>query len=504
LAILNEKALLEQFLDNPELRGQRVFFNPFLGNAIWWVLSKPLERFASKLSSHPKSNAVWGDLRFEKLSCRQQLTSQISSKQKERGSFILKCRKHRLLSYVIPLIVHDKTIGFLCLSHLRSAVVKQSTLDLLNSTIRSLLGHSVRDYEFIRLSESVRPRAIALSTVHTVHRIINATLDLEELTKRLAHLTAQTVRAKTCSIYLYDASQSPRSLIERASTEKPSKSAKRAHALKTGEGIPGRVFKTSEAILNKGALCVPMIDEDVIGVLSLVGKQEGVFSADDLEILTILAEEAVIAIKNARAYEDQKRVTLEAIQALATILGTRFAKTRKLPSDTLLKITTAVSETLKLSDEERQAIHYATLLKDAGKIGLPDEIIDKPTKLTGEEYQLVRQHSAKGAMIVEKLGNLKPVAPIILYSHEHFDGTGYPNGLKGQDIPIGARLLAVANAFEALIAGRPYRTKSTVKEAIEELKRHEGSQFDPKIVDAFIRNVTKPSIAKLLSQSSSN
>ena len=166
----------------------------------------------------------------------------------------------------------------------------------------------------------------------------------------------------------------------------------------------------------------------------------------------------------------------------------------------MLKIALAVADELKLSEEEKQAVHYATLLKDAGKIGLPDEIFHKPAKLTGEEYQLMRQHPVKGAMMIQSFESLKPVAPIILYSHEHHDGSGYPHGLKGNEIPTGSKILAVVNAFDALIAGRPYKARSTLKEALAELKRHKGTQFDPQVVDAFERMIARPAIAKLLGE----
>lgn len=269
--------------------------------------------------------------------------------------------------------------------------------------------------------------------------------------------------------------------------------------LRANEGVEGRVFWTAKHVVRKNFICVPLIDEDVIGVISLHDKKEGGrFDTFDQEILTTLAEEAVIAIKNAQLYEEQKRVTLGAIQSLAAILGDRFAHTRKLSTDTLLKITLAVADHLNLGEEEKQAVHYATMLKDAGKIGLPDEIFRKPAKLTGEEYQLVRQHPVKGAMIVQSFESLKPVAPVILYSHEHFDGSGYPKGLKGNEIPIGARILAVVTAFDALVAGRPYKTRATLKEAVEELKLHKGSQFDPKVVEAFEAVIERPHFAKLL------
>jgi len=129
---------------------------------------------------------------------------------------------------------------------------------------------------------------------------------------------------------------------------------------------------------------------------------------------------------------------------------------------------------------------------------LSEEILKKEAKLTGEEVQMIREHPVRGAQMIQSFRSLRPIAPIILYSHENYDGSGYPSGLKGKEIPIGARILSVVNAFDALIAGRPYRMGTTAAEGLEELRKNKGSQFDPHVVDMFQRVVEKPRIWRLL------
>ena len=493
----DEKELLDRFLNNPDLRRLRVSFNRFWPNPIWWCAVRK-NAAGSRLISHPRSAEIWMDPRITGLHCRGELMGKMRAHPKELTGFHVECRLHGLMTYCIPLVVNQRRIGVLAMSHLKPVSLRRAPLEMLNSHVRLLLEGIRKEMELKRVSDSVRPRAIALSTVHTVHRIINSTLNLDELVTRLANLTAQVLRAKTCTIFLY-AAKPIKGLVEKASSGAAVSRRKPRRVLRPGEGMEGRVYTTARYVFRRNTLCVPLIDEDVMGVITLRDKKEdGKFDRFDLEILTTLAEEAVVAIKNALLYEEQKKVTLGAIQSLAAILGARFADSRKLSPAALLKITLAVADVLQLSEEEKQAIHYATLLKDAGKIGLPDEIFRKPTKLTGEEYRLVKQHPIKGAMIVQSFESLKPVAPIILYSHEHFDGTGYPQGIKGNAIPIGARILCVVNAFEALVAGRPYKTRATIKEALEELKRHKGSQFDPRVVDAFEAVISRPVLAKYL------
>ena len=115
-----------------------------------------------------------------------------------------------------------------------------------------------------------------------------------------------------------------------------------------------------------------------------------------------------------------------------------------------------------------------------------DEILRKPAKLDAAEFDKVKLHTIRGASLLEPLEILEPAVPIILYHHERYDGTGYPKGLKKEAIPLGARILAVANAFEAMVCERPYRKAVPVQEAVKEISSHAGTQFDPKVVEAFL------------------
>ena len=150
------------------------------------------------------------------------------------------------------------------------------------------------------------------------------------------------------------------------------------------------------------------------------------------------------------------------------------------------KYALAIAEKMGVTSEEKEAISYASLLHDLGKIGIEEKILDKPEKLTSGEFEKIATHSKIGADIVNHIKILKHLAPLILHLHERYNGKGYPDGLKGKSISLGSRILMVADAFSAMTSDRPYRKALLREEAISELKKNRGSQFDPEVVDAFL------------------
>ena len=508
-SIVNDREIYEHFIQHENLRAFRVSFDSMLGQPLWWVsfkLNGSAEAFKRSIDA---SYEIWNDPRIKRFRFSTQIYQGIRKRPKEKRPYLF-CAPKDTLNFCVPLVVAESTIGYFGLTGLPKGT-RHETLNLLSGYIHLILENCAKKEELNRLSATIRPRAIALSTVHTVHRIINSTLNLDELISRLAHLTTQVLRANRCAIYLFETSPKdlqnglPRRIAKQKRSNQLSCKAlvgypkhKTIHFHKVaGNGVEGRVAKTAKIVLRKKFICIPLIDEDTIGVLSVAHKKDKKgFTYFDQEILTTLAEEAVIAIKNAQLYEEQKRVTLGTIQSLAVILGTRMPNLTS--PEAFLRLALGIAQELKLSEEETQALHYATLLKDTAKIGIPDEILRKPAKLIGEEYRLLREHPIKGAKIVQSFESLKPVVPIILYSREKYDGTGYPKGLKGEKIPIGARILSVINAFEAIIIGRPYRNRASIREALDEIVKNKGTQFDPKIVDTFVSVVERGGIQRFI------
>ena len=151
-----------------------------------------------------------------------------------------------------------------------------------------------------------------------------------------------------------------------------------------------------------------------------------------------------------------------------------------------------------MPEPQVEQVRLAGLLHDIGKIGIIEALLEKPHMLAEEEFPPMRLHPEKGVAILEPIEQLKDIIPGVLHHHEHFDGTGYPMGLTGEAIPLMARIIAVADSFDAMLSNRPYKKGLTLGEAICELRRCAGGQFDPVVVEAFSRYLTRNASADIL------
>ncbi len=173
-----------------------------------------------------------------------------------------------------------------------------------------------------------------------------------------------------------------------------------------------------------------------------------------------------------------------ATQALASVLAPQ-PNHRGKPSDMIASLAMGIGLEMGLPPEEIERVRVAALLHDLGKIAVPEAILDKPASLSDVEWQAIGEHPRIGQVILEQASSLRDAIPVVLHHHEHFNGAGYPHGLRGNEIPIGARIVAVADAYHAMVHDRPYSAARSHEDALAELRRTAGSQFDPAVVEVF-------------------
>jgi HD-GYP domain-containing protein (c-di-GMP phosphodiesterase class II) len=158
-------------------------------------------------------------------------------------------------------------------------------------------------------------------------------------------------------------------------------------------------------------------------------------------------------------------------------------------SERLTDLAVMMADKTNLSDDERRNLILLAKVHDVGKVGIPDKILFKPRKLSEEEYEIMKEHVKIGNKMAARSKELFYIADLILHHHEFWDGNGYPDGLKGEEIPLECGMFSIMDAYDAMISTRPYRDKISKKEAIKELRKYSGAQFDPRLVDEFVKLV---------------
>jgi putative nucleotidyltransferase with HDIG domain len=333
---------------------------------------------------------------------------------------------------------------------------------------------------------------------------VNSTMDIERLFSLLVHKTMTTLKARIGYILLLD---EERSVLHIASSE-----GLPAHIdenvsipLKPGGCSHWVVSKRQPLLLQdineaaefsrisrlgftrESVICAPLlIKDEIIGTITIANKIDtGAFTHEDLEMLSTIAAQASIAINNARLYEEQQHTYLSTVQALVSTIEASDAYTRG-HSERVTRYSLALARHLNLRPEAVRLLEQAAILHDIGKIGIGTALLHKEGKLSPAEMEVLCQHPTIGVRILEPIHFLKGVREIIEQHHERFDGKGYPRGLADSGIAIEARILAVADTYDAMTSSRPYRQARSHATALTEINQQAGTQFDPEVAAAFI------------------
>lgn len=271
-------------------------------------------------------------------------------------------------------------------------------------------------------------------------------------------------------------------------------------AFDTGEvivwesGLPDPRFPALDGGVASVMASPLMVREKAIGVLAVANSREGDrYSDEDRELFKNFSAQAAVSIENTNLYERLQDTYLGAIGSLAAAIEARDPYTVG-HSARVTQYAVAIAESMGLYKEEVEELRLAGLLHDLGKIGVPDSILNKPGRLTDEEYLAIKMHPALSMRIIEPLPHLGNIIPIIYHHHERYDGKGYLDGKARDGIPLGARVIAVADSYEAMTSDRPYRKALSREEAISELVNNAGTQFDPVVVEHFLRLLENPQL----------
>ncbi|MDP8265561.1 MAG: HD domain-containing phosphohydrolase [Candidatus Aceula meridiana] len=337
-----------------------------------------------------------------------------------------------------------------------------------------------------------------IAAVHMVYRLVNSTYNTRELLIRLTRIICQLVGASSSYVHILEENTRRLKLIAVFNGKVNILLSKKCDLKKVSK-VELDVSHGGTIVLNH-LVGLPLVSDENIGAIFMKRKKnEAVFEDFDREVLAVVAEQIVTAVKNIQLYEQQQKVILDSIRSM----GKFFEQHRSMDffshAPIYYKIVTSLAESLHMTDKDIETLQYACVLHDTGSVDVPYQILAKKSRLSAEEFRTIRNHPQKSVDMIKPVAFLKPVLPVVLYHHERYDGNGYPSGLKGEEIPFGARVMAVADAFAAMVSDRPYKKGLSCNEALGELKKESGIQFDPKVVNAFCKLAKKIKFRKYLS-----
>ncbi len=367
-------------------------------------------------------------------------------------------------------------------------VLKPFTQDELLGAVERAVTRSRLQKENIRLK--------ALIPLFEISKLLVTELDLAHLFKIITEVLVQEFAVDRVSLMLLD--EPTGTLMIRASHGLPADLAQKSQR-RLGEGVSGIVIRNRQpCIITKGkhpdpaimaalnmdkmplsSMSVPLVGKDkVLGVLNVSKFSDPTFTTSDLQIVSVLSSQVVAAMENALLYDGLRESYFRTVQALVAAVEAKDPYTRW-HSTNVAKYAVAIARDMGLSPTQLEEIHIAAILHDVGKIGISERIISKPDPLTSEEYDIMKDHPAHGIRILEPIGFAPSIMGAIYQHHERYDGSGYPQGLKGDSISVSARILNVADTIDAMVSERPYRGTIPAEAVVRELEKEEGMQFDP-------------------------
>jgi len=354
----------------------------------------------------------------------------------------------------------------------------------------------------------------ALQVLYRADKVLRDIEDFKQLLDNFMDLIMEVIPASRGYIFLMNRETNmPMPYVRRAPGQVSSDTeivvsktilqtaVKEKESLISNDALVDERFLHSRSVASahvRSAMCAPLVNRGkVLGIIYLDSTNESnLFAKDDLSLLSAMALKAGIALDNARLYDDMRNLFFNTVETLVRAIQARDQYTSG-HSSRVSRYCLQIAEKLDLDTKDKHHVYLTSMLHDIGKIGIPDDLLNRPGRLSEEEMEKVRQHPSMGASMLQALGQMHPIVPFIKHHHEAYDGSGYPDGLKGDKIPLVSRIVSVADTYDAMTSDRPYRKARSKMEAIEELKRCAGSAFDPKVVNAFLEVLDEQSTVEI-------
>jgi len=403
----------------------------------------------------------------------------------------------------VPLRRKDQVIGVLDIestSRLSLGDFDMELLTLFASQCAAALYNASLVRELEESQRQLETRVREQQVLNHVGKLLGDVLPLDDVLREILKLANEVLRFRSCAILLPEHEE--RDVLRiRAAIGYPANVVEKVR-IRKGEGITGGVFRSGIPRLVEdvtrvadyipgvlGGRCemaCPLIARGrVLGVLDAEGESAGCFSEQQFVLFSTFASQAAVAIRNAAMLERTQAVYYQTISTLANALEARDRYTRG-HSERVTNLAVRIAHRLGMRDEELDIVRQAGLLHDIGKIGITDDVLNKADGLSKEERGEIEHHPQFGNNILGQLKFLRDACHAILHHHERYDGNGYPGGLLGCDIPMVARVIAVADAWDAMTSDRPYREAMDERKALTEIVGNAGKQFDPDVVRAFM------------------
>ncbi|GLI18141.1 phosphohydrolase [Moorella thermoacetica] len=401
----------------------------------------------------------------------------------------------------VPLTAGGKVTGVLTLAGKPGGQRFTGEEAIFLTTLGTILGLAL---ENARLFRKVRERAAMLERLIEVGQVLSSHLDVDLVLESALASVRDVLDARWCALRVLD--ENTGELVLRASLGMNQKLQARVARVRPEDNLLGEVLQKGEPVvledlatdksgrhlpycaLEMRALVVVPVKAGgkILGTLKLYSPVPRRWSEEEVEYLGTVAAQIGLALENARLYSSLREYYLSTVQSLAAALEAKDVYTRG-HSIRVAKWARSCARMLGLGAEVEEQVYLAGLLHDLGKIGVQEDILLKPGPLTPEERKEMQGHPEVGARILEPARFPAAVIAAVRHHHEDYEGGGYPAGLSGEEIPLLARIIRVADAYDAMTSARPYRKAFAPEKARNELKRCAGQQFDPQVVKAFLR-----------------